>query len=275
MKLIACSLSLFLICFSLYSQTASIAPASGTIANAFVADNAGYFSFSNPASLSTLSTVQFGVSYQDVFRVRELSLKSMFVAVPTQLVNCSADVAYYGIPEYNELMAGLSFSRNFGNILHLGVQFNYLSVYFAESNKRFGVLFPTIGAQVALSENVMVGTSVFNPGQAVIKSETTRKRVPSVFSLGLRWMASETIKTLFQVDKTLNGSYRLAGGAEYCMKKFIVFKSGMSYQEYFIPEIGLEARVSVLKIQLNTGLHPLFGLSNRVTVLLSVPSKSK
>lgn len=275
MKLIACNLSLFLLCFALHSQTASIAPASGSVSNAFVADNACYSSFTNPASLSTLNGLQFGVAYQDVFRVSELSVKSMFVAVPTALVNCGVDVAYYGVPEYNELMAGLTFSRNFGNILHLGVQFSYLSVYFAESNKRFGVLFPTIGAQVALSPYVMIGTSVFNPGQSVIKSETIRKRVPSVFSFGMRWLATENIKTLLQVDKTLNGNYRFAGGAEYSMKKFIVVKTGVSYEEYFIPELGLEAKVSILKLQLNTGLHPLFGLSNRVSVLLSVTPKGR
>lgn len=275
MKLIVTNLSLFLIYFSLHSQTVSITPASGSVSNAYVADNASYSSFTNPASLSTLDGVQLGLSYQDVFRVKALSVKSLFVGIPTSLVNCGAAVAYYGVPEYNELLAGFSLSRNFGNILHLGVQFNYLSVYFAESNKRFGALFPTVGVQIALSRYVMLGTSVFNPGQSVVRSELTRKRVPAVFSLGLRWLATEDIKTLFQVDKTLNGDYRLAGGVEYSMKRFFVFKTGVSYQEYFVPEVGLEARMRFLKVQLNTGLHPLFGLSNRVALLLSISPKEK
>ncbi len=256
------------------SQVTSVVPSSASVAGAEVADYSLYSAFANPASLTSFTRPAMGIGYEQRFGLQALASKSVFVAFPSQLLHTAVNSSFFGNQSYNEWLMAIVLARNFGP-LHLGVQFNYLSVYFGESNRRFGLLIPQIGAQVELSESVIVGFSTFNPTQLQLKSEQSVKTISSIFAMGFRWNASDNFKTLVQLDKILDGNYRIAGGFDYCIKNFLSVSSGLEYNEYLVPELGVGLHYRWFSFRLRTSLHPLFGISNSAFVSLSLVDSKK
>ncbi|MFZ4581266.1 MAG: hypothetical protein ACOYM7_01335 [Paludibacter sp.] len=253
---------LFVVCytFKLISQTTEIVPFTTTVANASVADSKSYTAFKNPASLGSTSTTNLGIQYENKYLLKELSTKSIYFSSATKLMNIALCTSYYGYEQYNELLCGIALSRNFNNTFNLGVQYNYYSVYYAESNNRYGSFFPQVGLQVKLSSEFQLGFSTFNPLQQSIKTEHLEKRIPSVFSLGCNWKISENFDFLFQTDKNISGNYKVAGGFEYEIKDFLIVKTGAYHNEFLVSTIGFGFKMGKAMFHLNAELHPKLGL---------------
>lgn len=256
-------LTLFLLVNSTFSfsQTTELIPVSASVANTYASQTEHYEAFTNPAS-AALNISSVGASYQNNFLLNELSVRSVHASVPTGLVNIAASASYSGFSLYNELMVGVVFAREFGKIFRLGVQYNYYSVYMAESNKRYACFFPQIGTHFNLSPDFVLGVNVFNPMQQVIRKSSTPIVLPAVYSMGFKWNMSDDFSVLAQVDKNLTGNYRIAAGFEYDMKNSIRFKCGAFHNDYLVPVLGFGINLSGLTFNLNTHFHPVLGLQS-------------
>lgn len=257
---------LALVCELIHAQTYLTVPTSSSVANASVAESKSYSAFQNPAAIGSINQVVVGISYENKYIINELAVKSMAVVVPTKLINIAGAASHTGFDLYNELMAGVALSRNFGNVFQIGVQANYYSVYFAEVNKRYGTFIPQIGVQIQLSPTVNIGFSTFNPSQIVLKTATIPKILPSIFSLGSKWSMSDYLSMLVQVDKNLSAEYRIAGGFEYQLKNVLSIQTGAYHAQYLVPTLGFGCKLKGLRINLIADLHPVLGLNSRASM---------
>jgi hypothetical protein len=273
MRKICYLLLCFIVILKISSQTYEIVPSTFSVANASVADNKYYSVFQNPASTATLSGAQIGVQYENKYIINALAKKSIYLTSSTNLINLGISATYSGYELHNELLTGILLSKNFNNIFQLGVQYNYYSVYLAEANKRYAAFFPQIGLIVKISPSVNIGFSTFNPGQQAIQLKYVKKQIPTVFSLGADWKISENLNFLFQTDKNVSGNYRVAGGFEYDIKKFITFKTGAYHIEYLIPTVGFGLKLKTFDFCLNTELHPILGLTTCAAIQYSISKK--
>lgn len=264
---------LLLISGVLSAQSYHSLPASNSVADASVAENQYYSAFQNPAAGGSADQFNVQLSYENKFLLKELSVKTIGVLVPAKLLNITAVASYTGYDQYNELLAGVALSRNFGNIFQLGVQANYYSVYFVEINKRSAVFVPQFGLQVQLSPVVTVGFSTFNPSQILLKTAYNPKVIPSVFSFGTKWQMTDDFKMLAQFDKNMTATYRVAGGFEYTLKDFITIKTGVYKTQYLVPSLGFGFKLKGLKMHLTADLHPVLGLNSRAAIHYSFQNK--
>lgn len=248
------------------SQTNYNLPDATTVANASVADLNHYSAFSNPAASANYTETDIGLQYDNRFNLKFLSQKSIYAVIPTKLINIGVSASYFGYEQYNEILSGISLSRNFSQVFSMGIQYNYLSVYFAETNKRYSKFFPQIGLQIQPSPSLIIGFQTFNPMQQNIKMQYVEKIIPSVFSLGCCWKMADNLHLFLQTDKNTTGIYRFAGGFEYDIKEFLVIKTGVYNAEYLVPTLGFALKMRSLDFHLNTELHPILGLTNSATV---------
>ena len=158
------------------------------------------------------------------------------------------------------------FARDFSSRFSFGVEFNYFSTYFAESNRYSGIFFPQIGLQTRLSPSIHLGFSVFNPFQSHIVYEQNIKRLPSIFSLGGSYFFSDALVGRIQVDKEISSNYRFAAGIEYTMLERLQFKAGVEDAGFLVPSLGFGVITGRLRLDLNTGLHPILGLVSSAAV---------
>jgi hypothetical protein len=258
-------LTLILSAFHLFpllcgAQVSQIIPSPESVANTSVADVQNFSAFANPAHLGNLKSAQLAIQYENRFLLKELSTKTISLALPTELLNSSLAVSYFGYDKYNEILIGLGFSRNFGQRFSLGLQFDYMSAYFASQNRYRGAFFPQVGLDVRLSEQINIGFTSFNPFQTNIKTETSLKKLPTIFGLGLQYRMSDEFDIRLQMEKELSSVYTFAAGADYNFMKNFTAKIGLYDMGYLVPCVGLDAGTGHWLVGINGELHPLLGL---------------
>lgn len=263
---------IFVCCWTSYvlcAQISPVIPSSVSIAGTSVSDAGSLTAFSNPANIGFVSDIEFGFQYENRYFLPELSTKSLNFILPAGFVNSSFSASYFGYSYYNEILVGLGFSKNFSNKFSMGVQFDYMTTYFASSNKYHGAFFPQIGLNVKLTPNLHLGFSSFNPFQTHIKTEYNVKRIPLIFSLGSEYYFSPELVVRIQLDKEISSNYRLATGLEYTMLEFLTIKMGAYHTDYLVPCLGVKSNLGAFTFYLNGELHPLLGMVTMASVKYS------
>jgi len=260
MKQISLCFILLFAFFNATGQITTIVPSTESVANAAVADRKHWTAFGNPANSAFSEKIELGIQYENRYFVNELANRSLNFLLPTKYVNTSLSVSYFGYSYYNHIMTGLGFARNFADNFSLGLQFNYVTTYFAAQNSYRGAFFPQIGTNIRLSSVIYLGFSTFNPFQANIKTEYTVVRLPSVFSLGIDYLIGKDFVARLQAEKEISSAYRVAAGFEYSMLQAITLKIGAYHLDYFVPCLGFGLHLGEFSFVLNGELHPLLGL---------------
>lgn len=263
---------LFVCClasYALYSQISPVVPSSVSVAGTSVSDIKSLNLFGNPANVGFVSDIEFEFQYENRYLLSELSTKSLGFILPSKFVNTSFSASYFGYSYYNELLMGVGFSKEFSDKFSMGVQFDYMTTYFASSNKYHGALFPQIGLNVKLTPYLHLGFTSFNPFQTHIKTEYNVKRIPSIFSLGSEYYFSPELVVRAQLDKEISSNYKLATGFEYTMLDFLTIKMGAYHTDYLVPCLGFKSDFGSFTFHLNGELHPLLGMVTMASIKYS------
>jgi hypothetical protein len=216
--------------------------------------------------LGYLEKKELGINYNNRFIIPELSTKSIQLGLSSNLINTGFSFSHFGYSQYHEIMIGLGFARNFADKFAMGLQFNYLTCYFAASNSYRGALLPQIGLSVKISPVLNIGFNVNNPFQTNLKTEYSVKRIPSVFSLGTKYDFSPELVWRLQMDKEISSNYRFASGFEYSMLKSVSIKLGAYGSDYFVPCIGVGLNAGIFIFNLNCELHPILGINTSAAI---------
>ncbi len=257
---------LLLICPVIFSQIPHIIPSSTSVANTSVADINSWTVFNNPAMLGYVQSVSLSVSYENRYILKELSTKSIQAGFATKYINIGAGFSYFGYSLYNEMLAGIDFSRNFSDKFSLGIGFDYYTAYFTAANKYHGALIGRVGGSVRLSSGFVLGFNTFNPFQNNIQTDFVTKRLPSVFSIGTSCFFIENFVWRTQIDKEISSNYRFATGFEYKMIDFLTIKLGGYFLENLIPCLGFGFHMWDYSFDLNCELNPVLGVTTMVTL---------
>lgn len=252
---VTCLLSLYT-----YSQISTILPSTSSIAQTSVSDTKQWSLFNNPSMLGYAEKPELGILFENRYIISQLSTKSVQLELPTHLVNIGFSYSYFGYSLYHEMITGVGFARNFSDKFALGVQFDYYTAYFSASNSYRGALFPQVGLSVRFSPVFSCGFSMLNPFQSNIETEFTKKRLPSVYSLGTEYFFSPEVVWRTQIDKEVSSNYRFATGFEYQMLQQLTVKLGTYGSDYLVSCIGLGFKTGSFRFDLNCDIHPILGI---------------
>lgn len=249
------------ISFRTAAQVTDIIPAGTPIANTTVARTDVWSCFSNPATLIQPETWQAAMQFENKYLIPELSTKLVQAAYTNNIMNIGIGFSHFGYSKYNEMLAGITLSRNFGGKFSIGVQGNLYASYFSDEAGYQYAFIPQVGMTAHLATNFTLGFHAFNPFQQNLRTDHVEKRLPSLFSLGTDLRFAEDFCWTTQIDKEVSSSFRFATGFEWDMVEQFTLKIGGYGSEYFVGCLGVGLHFGGFGFDLNSELHPVLGVN--------------
>lgn len=222
--------------------------------------------FNNQAGMALLEHPEAGIYYETSFMLKELSTKSLCIAIPSKFGVIGASFTYYGYNLYNNQKTGLAYSKSFGSKLRAGIQLDYLQTNFGNNyGKKSNITFE-IGIQVELSEQLTAGIWTFNP--ILVKlDDYADEQIPGLLRFGLLWKPSPSLLITIESEKnTYISPIIIRGGLEYIIKeKFYVRTGSTTFQEIF--SLGAGAKLKHVKLDVSAIMHETLGFSPQMSVI--------
>src|SRR5688500_10725503 len=108
--------------------------------NATVSATDMWSSHHNQAGLGFVRDISAGVSYENRFLIKEISVRGGTVALPIKAGTFGLCITNFGYSQYSENKYSLSFAKAFGDKLSAGIAMDYLSTKIAEGYGTRGAL---------------------------------------------------------------------------------------------------------------------------------------
>jgi hypothetical protein len=185
-----------------------------SLANATVALEDVWAFHHNPSVLTNLKKIEFGVSYENRFLMKELQSQGLVVAIPIKNGVISIGSQSFGYNQFRTYRNGLGYSMNLAEFLSIGVQLNH---HFVRINPAYGnhqTVTAEVGALAKINEKWSLAFSVFNITRNRL-SEFAEDRYSTIMRLGTKFSVSEKVLFLAEAEKSVDYSIRFKTGIEY------------------------------------------------------------
>ena len=153
-----------------------------SLSNATVALEDVWAYHHNPAALSNLKKIEFGVSYENRFLLKELQSQGLVIAIPLKKGVISIGSQSFGYNQFRTYRNGLGYSMKLAEFLSVGVQLNH---HFVRINSNYG------------------------------NHQTVTAEVGALAKINDKWSVSEKVLFLAEAEKNIDYSIRFKTGIEY------------------------------------------------------------
>ncbi len=158
---------------------------SAAMGNASVSLSDMWSAHHNQAGLGFVRNISAGVSYENRFMVKEISVRGGVLAIPVKAGTFGLCITNFGYQLYSENKYSLSFAKAFGEKFSAAIAMDYLTTRIAEGYGNKGALAAEAGIQAKPIKALTIGAHVFNPTRAKISSYDD-ERLPTIIRLGPR-----------------------------------------------------------------------------------------
>ena len=221
--------NLFLIGFFLFSyqcfswDLSGIAGArSNATGNCSVSLNDFWSIQNNPAGMANYRFFGVGISYENRFFMKELSLYNAALVMPMKIGTFGLSFNRFGFESFNENKLGLAYARSFGPYLKMGLKLDYLWFKFSDEYAKRRTATFEFGIQSDVTQDLCVGVYIFNPINVKLKT-IHNERVPIVFRFGLSYKITKDFLATSEVEYNSDNSLDYRFGLEYnTLKEFYI-----------------------------------------------------
>jgi hypothetical protein len=226
----------------------------------------------NQAALAQTKSAGIGVFGERRFLLAETSVYTLGAAVPTRLGNFGIQVNYAGFKNFNENKIGLAYARKLGQLVDVGVQFNYYS-YRIPSYRNASTINFEIGAMLHLTEKLNAGIHVYNPvGGKLGKSEN--EKLASAYKFGLGYDASDKFFISSEIIKEEDKAVNVIAGFQYQFAKQFFVKAGF-ISESTTAYAGAGIAWKNLRLDISSSYHPQLGFSPGLLLIMNFKPKAE
>lgn len=183
----------------------------------------------NQAGLSQITNPSIAIGYENKFQVSELSTQSVVAAMPTKTGNFALSYKRFGYTLYSENNIGLAYARKLGEIISVGLQFDYLNFSQSEDYGNKGIFLMELGLIAEPIENFFIGAHIYNPWQAKL-ADYDDERLASKMRFGLGYHFSDKVLLTIETEKSLEQKARFKGGIEYEPVNNLFLRTGLGTQ---------------------------------------------
>ena len=231
------------------------------------------FSFTlNQASLAQVKNAAVGIFGERRFLLNELSFYNAVIALPTSSGNFGLKTLYYGSESYNETQLGLAYGRKLGTKLDIGAQFNYNGISI-NSYGNASIISIEIGTMLHLTNQVHTGFHINNP-VGVKFGKDQQEKMPSVYTIGIGYDASEKFLISAEIVKEENQDVTVNAGIQYRLIPQLHTRAGISAANG-MTWIGVGFFYKNFRVDLSSSYHPKLGLSPGLLMLFNFKQKEK
>lgn len=258
-KLIRIVFGLLYLPFSTGAQTLQspvLSPYAGL--GAYSSGHSDVFSFTNnQASLASLKNFSAGLFGERRFLLNELNNYMAVAGMPTHSGNFGLKASYAGFTDYNETQLGIAYARSMGKKADIGAQFNYNGIRIAGYGDAAAISFE-LGTILHITEKLHTGVHVNNPVGG--KFGKDREKLPSVYSFGIGYEASDKFFLSIETEKQENQPVNVNAGFQYRFIPQLQVRAGVSSATSLI-WAGVGIRLKPVRIDITSSYQPQLGIT--------------
>lgn len=252
------------IALPIFSQEINSGPRITALGNTGVALQDVWSLQSNQSGLSALKHPAASISYQNNYLNPELSTQSAVIAYPLHGGNViGLSFHNYGFSAYSEQKIGISYARRFGSTISAAINFNLHQVKISQYGSARAYT-AEAGLQYFVSENLIIGTHITNPGRSGFDTEVNAI-IPVCLEFGASYKVTDKVLLNSGISKTLNSVTDIKCGLEYSAVNWLAFRGGMSANP-FRQFAGFGCQLYDLKLDAAASSHPYLGFSPQIAL---------
>jgi hypothetical protein len=228
----------------------------------------------NAASLASLKQGGIGVYGERRFFLDQLNLYNMAAALPTGSGTFGLSGSYFGFSQSNQTQASLSYGRKVAETVNVGASFHYHALSQAGIYGSSSAITGSLGIMMYLSDKIAAGINAFNPFRASWNKSNNEERLPTRYTFGMGYDASENFYMSVELEKEENIPLNVNLGMHYQVIPQFFVRGGIATQtsSYFA---GLGLDLLHFRLDIATSFHPQLGLSPGVLIMYQFGKKKE
>jgi hypothetical protein len=215
--------------------------------------------------------ISCGIYAENEFMIRELIRKSVYFSWSATEGAVSFTASHFGTSVYNEVRAGLSYSRMFGKKFSAALQLDYLRIGMMTETGSRNTANVEGGLMYKPIPNLTIGFHFANL-LPVRVSKITGEKLPPELNLGFVYWISGNFLIAAEAEKSPAGPLRLRVGSEYQAADRFRVRAGLSTSP-FVFTAGAGIRLGRLNIDIATGYRQMLGFSPSVSLQYTFAKK--
>jgi hypothetical protein len=225
----------------------------------------------NQAALAGIKNAGIGIYGERRFMLSETSVYTLAGSLPTRLGNFGLMINYAGFKNFNENKIGLAYARKLGNVLDVGVQFNYYS-YRIPSYGNVSTINFEIGAMMHVTDKINAGIHVYNPVGGKLGTSTPLStkddKLASAYKMGIGYDASDKFFISSEIIKEEDKPVNVIAGLQYRFAKQFFARAGF-ISETTSAYAGAGVAWKNLRLDISSSYHPQLGFSPGILLIMN------
>ena len=168
----------------------------------------------NPAGMADYQCFGIGISYENRFFMKELSLYNAALVLPMKIGTFGLSYNRFGFENFNENKIGLAYARAFSPYLKLGLKLDYLLFKFSDEYAKRRTATFELGIQSDITNDLCIGVYIFNPINIKLKT-IHNERIPVIFRFGFTYKVTNDFLATSEVEYNSDNSLDYRFGLEY------------------------------------------------------------
>jgi len=221
--------------------------------------------YHNQAGLAYLKGINAGLAFQNQFLVKELSTKSIALALPLKSGVFGLNYYSFGFSAYNENKFGLAFAKAFGKKLAVGIQLDYLYTHIDGEYGNNGIASGEIGILAKPIDNLTIGAHLNNVWRSR-RTDFNSEYLPTIFKVGASYLMYEKALLSIEFEKDMDLDPVFKTGLELKLLDKIFFKAGISTNPNVF-SFGPAFTFKNFQLSLGFSKHPTLGYSQGISLI--------
>jgi hypothetical protein len=227
--------------------------------------------FHNQAGLASIKGFAVGIGFQNQFLIKELSTKSIALALPTKSGVFGLNCYSFGYSSYSENKFGLAYSRNLGKKLAVGIQLNYHFTNIRGEYGNRGIATGEIGILAEPLKNLLIGAHINNVWHTK-RTQFSDEYLPVIFKIGAAYQFYEKVLLSIEFDKDIDKQAVFKTGIEFEFIPNFFFSSGISSGTKLF-SFGPGYEFGFFRADLAFTKHPVLGYSQAISIVYSFKNR--
>lgn len=222
--------------------------------------------YGNVAGLAFSSNLEANLAFENRFEAFDLSVISFGLSKNLNKAGVfGISIKRFGISEYNEFNAAISYARKLTEGLSVGIRFNTYNLVIEGYGNRFGYN-ADVGVQYDLTENLTIGFFLANPFPVKFIDNIS---LPTFVHFGLKYVLSDNLIIYTEVEKHIDHNYMVKGGLEILLLDKISiyggYRNDLDRFSDFSLGIGYELTPNII-LDIASQYHLALGISPSMSV---------
>ncbi len=243
--------------------------APGAYSNQF---NDVFGGMAQPASLSNIPQSGVGAYGEKRFMLDELGMYRLGSGIKTKSGVFGLGATSFGNTQSRQAQLSLAYGRKLTKTVDIGAAFHYHSISQSGLYGSSSAITGSLALMLHLTDKITAGFNVYNPTRAEWSKVTDAERLPSRYSFGMGYDASENFFIAAELEKEEGQGVNVNLAIHYQFIKQMFVRGGFSSLDAgYFAAVGMQ--LAGFRLDIATGFHPQLGITPGVLLLYNFGKK--